>query len=491
MSRRARSLTVAMLLLWAAAGTGCATAASPPPADSVHVGTAAIRQGIPGGFVGLSMEYTGVSAYAGENPSAPNPIFEQLIRSLAPGQSPVLRIGGDSTDWAWWPVPGMARPSGMRLTLDPHLLAVGHALTKDLNARLILGVNLEADNSRIAATMANALINGLGRSSVRAFELGNEPELYASYGWYQTAPGHPIFGRSKSWSFPTFTRDYATIARSLPDVPLAGPSIGSPDWLSQLNVFLATQPRVGLVTLHRYPFKRCSPSDTITPDQLLSDAGTTGLADSVAGYVALAHARGVPVRIGEMNGISCGGERGVSDTFVSALWALDALFQMARVGVDGVNIHTATGKINEMFTFRQVNGSWQGYIHPIYYGLLAFARAVPAGSQLLQVSGPGGELSNYATRAPDGHIRVVLINKDLGRSRTIAVSAPTTATGTLELLRAPTVDATTGITLGGLGFSTPTSTGVLPAPTSPTIVRSTNGRYLIQLPQATAALLTL
>ena len=261
--------------------------------------------------------------------------------------------------------------------------------------------------------------------------------------------------------------------------------------MSQLKLFLAAEPRLGLVTLHRYPLKKCSAADTITVPQLLSDAATTGLADSVSGYVALAHARGIPLRIGEMNGISCGGQRGVSDTFASALWALDALFQMARVGVDGVNIHTATGKINEMFTFRQVNGVWRGYVRPLYYGLLTFARAVPAGSQLLDVSGPGGALTNYATRAPDGHIRVVLINKDLGRSRTIAVRAQSTAAGVLELLRAPSIAATTAITLGGQGFSTPTTTGVLPPPASPTVVHRANGRYLIQLPPATAALLTL
>ncbi len=490
MSRKARSLSALLLLFLTLLGTGCATAASSPSADVVTVGTGTIRA-IPAGFVGLSMEYTGLPAYVGDNPSAPNPIFEQLVRGLAPGESPVLRIGGDSTDWAWSPIPGVARPAGMRITLDRRWLAVAHSLAKDLNARLILGVNLEADNARIAAAMAQALVNGVGRPWVRALELGNEPELYASFGWYQTAAGRAIPGRARSWSFPAYASDFAAIARSLPAVPLAGPSIGSPDWLSQLKLFLAAEPRLGLVTLHRYPLKKCSAADTVTAAALLSDAATTGLADSVSGYVALAHARGIPLRIGEMNGISCGGQRGVSDTFASALWALDALFQMARVGVDGVNIHTATGKINEMFTFRQVNGVWRGYVRPLYYGLLTFARAVPAGSQLLDVSGPGGALTNYATRAPDGHIRVVLINKDLGRSRTVAVRAPSTAAGALQLLRAPSIAATTAITLGGQGFSTPTTTGVLPPPASPTVVHRSNGRYLIQLPPATAALLTL
>ncbi len=60
---------------------------------------------IPAGFLGLSLEYSAVSAYAGRDPSAVDPVFEQLIRNLTPGQRPVLRIGGDTTDWSWYPVP--------------------------------------------------------------------------------------------------------------------------------------------------------------------------------------------------------------------------------------------------------------------------------------------------------------------------------------------------------------------------------------------------
>ncbi|HUO74536.1 MAG TPA: glycosyl hydrolase family 79 C-terminal domain-containing protein [Solirubrobacteraceae bacterium] len=490
MSRTAKALATALLLCVVAVASGCGSARPAPDATNVDVLASAIRQRIPGGFVGLSMEYSGVSAYAGSDPTAPNPIFEQLVRNLAPGQRPVLRVGGDTTDWAWWPVPGMTRPGGMRITLDPHWIAVGHALARDLNARLIVGVNLEADNARIAGTMAQALISGIGRAAVSALELGNEPELYASFGWYRTPAGRAIPGRAHTWSFPAFANDFASIARSLPRVPVAGPNIGSPRWLSLLGPFIAGQPRLGLVAIHRYPFKHCSASSAISPSQLLSDAATKGLADGVTGFVALAHARGEPLRITEMNGIACGGERGVSDTFASALWALDALFQMARVGVDGINIHTATGRISEMFSFRRLNGSWRGYVRPIYYGLLTFARAVPAGSTLLRVSGPGGSLSSYATRAPDGRIRVVLINKDLGRSRLIAVRAPGDAEGALQLLRAPSIGARTGVTLGGRSFGAPTRSGVLPAPAR-TIVHKAHGRYVIELPPATAALLTL
>ena len=73
---------------------------------------------IPSGFVGLSTEYWAIPSYAGHDPEALDPVFEQLIRNLAPGARPVLRLGGDSTDWTWWPVPGLRKPPGNQVHAD-------------------------------------------------------------------------------------------------------------------------------------------------------------------------------------------------------------------------------------------------------------------------------------------------------------------------------------------------------------------------------------
>ena len=200
MSWKARALTAVLLLFLTVLGTGCATAASSPSADVVTVGTGTIRA-IPAGFVGLSMEYTGLSAYVGDNPAAPNPIFEQLVRGLAPGQSPVLRIGGDSTDWAWSPIPGVARPAGMRITLDRRWLAVAHTLAKDLNARLILGVNLEADNARIAAAMAQALLNGIGRPGYGRSSSATSPSCMRALAGTRPQPGERSRGAPVAGAF--------------------------------------------------------------------------------------------------------------------------------------------------------------------------------------------------------------------------------------------------------------------------------------------------
>jgi hypothetical protein len=114
---------------------------------------------------------------------------------------------------------------------------------------------------------------------------------------------------------------------------------------------------VGLVTLHRYGLDRCDvPAPAVTLGQLLSAGAQEGIANSVAPSTRTAHAHRVPIRIEEMNAVACGGQAGVSDTFGAALWALEALFESARVGVDGVNVHTRGAGLNSLFTARVCAG---------------------------------------------------------------------------------------------------------------------------------------
>jgi hypothetical protein len=168
------------------------------------------------------------------------------------------------------------------------------------------------------------------------------------------------------------------------------------------------------------------------------------------------------------------------------------MFEMVRAGVDGVNIHTFPGAGYELFSFSRRNGRWRASIAPEYYGLLTFAKATPPGARLLGVSGNvSSQLKVWATSAPDGRTRVVLINENLARTQVVAVRVPrTTGAATLELLRAPTVRASSGVTLGGRSFGSQTGTGTLPRASGTTSVTPTNGRYVVSLPAASAALLT-
>jgi glycosyl hydrolase family 79 len=449
---------------------------------------------IPAGFLGLSFEYPAVAAYAGTDPGAVNPAFLQLIRNLSPGQAPSLRIGGDTTDWTWWPVPGVAKPHGIRYTLTPTWVRVTAALARDLGARLILGVNLELDSAHDAAAEARALVNGIGRSLIVGLEPGNEPELYGSFSFYVLPGDKAVTGRPSGYDFSDYLRDFSLISRSLPRVPLVGPSTGAKRWIPELRRFLAAQPRVRVATLHKYPLQTCfiAPAQPQYPTiaHLLAPLASKGLADSIAPFVGVAHARRVALRIDEMNSDSCGTAPGISDGFVSALWALDAVFEMARVGVDGVNIHTYPKATYQLFTFTHRDGRWSGSVAPEYYGLEMFAQAAPPGARLLDVSGALGLVRPWATRTTDGTVHVVLINEDTARSRAVTVRIPgVSGTATLTRLLGKGVSATTGVTLGGQTFGS--ATGALSGHSTVVGVTKTSRGYVVTLPRASAAMLTI
>jgi hypothetical protein len=146
-----------------------------------------------------------------------------------------------------------------------------------------------------------------------------------------------------------------------------------------------------------------------------------------------------------------------------------------------------------MFTVSQVNGTWEVYVHPNYYGLLMFAQATPPGSRLLRISGSGGAgLSTWGTIGADRTTRVVVINKRTASSRVVEIRVPAGAGGaTLELMRAPAITSKTGITIGGQGFGAQTTTGELAGTSQATTRKPSTGHYTFTLPAASAALLTI
>ena len=179
----------------------------------------------------------------------------------------------------------------------------------------------------------------------------------------------------------------------------------------------------------------------------------------------------------------------VTKSFASALWATDALFAMAAAGADGVNVHTYKKSSYELFQFDQNGNKWTARVEPEYYGLYLFALGAPPNSKLLDLNGPATkQLSAWATKAPDGHLRVTLINDDLKHSRTVAIAAPRGAAtqATLLTLNAPSASARTGTKIAGQTFN---AAGQLTGPERTQTVAPTNGRYLIKLPPASAALL--
>ncbi|HWF35475.1 MAG TPA: glycosyl hydrolase family 79 C-terminal domain-containing protein, partial [Solirubrobacteraceae bacterium] len=365
----------------------------------------------------------------------------------------------------------------------------------------ILGINLEANSRKLETAEADALVAGIGRRHVTALELGNEPELYSKLGWYRLGASY-VPGRPANYDFDGFTREFSGFRSAVSTVPVAGPSTGSYWWLQHLSQFLAAEPSLGMVTIHSYWLNRCLSSTTLpgypTVPNLLNPHPPSRLAGQLGHFASLAHARGVPIRIDEMNSVTCGGEHGVSDVFASSLWAVNALFEAMSDGVDGVNVHTFPGTANQLFGFSLVGGHWVATVRPEYYGLLMFARAAPPGSQELTViQQHTGQTRAWATMGRDGRTRVVLINDSLTQPASVLLRAFTPGQpAQLERLLAPSATATTGITLDGQSFGAQTQTGTLSGPTATETLPAPTGpgpvvAYTVPVPSASAVMVTI
>jgi Glycosyl hydrolase family 79 C-terminal beta domain len=489
--RRARIVLVAALGLALAAPAGAR-------ADTIaaSVGSSASSQQMAPGFVGVSFEYRAVRQYTGSNAHAIDPPLLGLLAGIAPGQSPVIRIGGDSTDDSWWPMRRVHVPGGINYAISRGWLRTTAALASDLKARLILGINLAAGRTTLATAEARALLSAIGRRRIDALEIGNEPDLYGVFPWYRSRRGKVFRARAHGYDLAAYTKQFTQWAQALPRIPLAGPATSGPAWMSGLGRFIAAEPRLGIVTYHRYPLRECvlDPHSNQFPSipHLLSDAASAGLAGPLARYVTLAHRHGLPFRVDELNSASCEGAPGVSDTFASALWALDTLFNLASVGVDGVNFHMLPGSAYQLFSVSQTAaGTWQAVVHPEYYAVLMFEQAFPPDASLLPVSAAGGPVKIWATVASDGTIHVVVINKDTTAEHTVRLTTPTPATqATVETLTAPSASSTSGVTLGGQTFDPFTTTGTLPAAPATSTVSATGGGFTLDVPAASAELLT-
>ena len=250
------------------------------------------------------------------------------------------------------------------------------------------------------------------------------------------------------------------------------------------------------LTSHAYGVDAC-PSDhdpytTATIPNLLNvNASHRDVLPSETG-IALAHAHGDRFRIDELGGVTCGGPPAVSGSMASALWAVDALFYAASQGVDGVNLHDAYARTNSPFTVTRHHGHWRATAHPLYYGALMFARADPAGSRLLAVTGAGSpSLRVWASQSADRTIRVTMINDGLSRAADVAVRLPAgrhSAVAGLQSLQAPGgARATRGATIGGRVVS---AAGTVAAP-KPATVTTGHGAFHVTVPQGSVALLTI
>jgi hypothetical protein len=491
---RSRSAVTALAALIVTLLATAAFLSAGARAATVTVSSTPESSAMGSGFLGISTKYGSLEKFTGTNASDVNPAFLNLLGDIAPGQRPVLRLGGESADFSWYSGVGGTQPAWDQYTITPNLLKVAAATAQGMHGQLIMDLNLEAADKTYTLEEARAMLKYIGASNILAMEIGNEPELYHHFAWYHTPGGARILGRPANWSPPAYRAQFADFADGLPKgVTIAGPTSGLGDWLDQLGTFLHDEPKVGLVTMHAYPLKHCSASHRVTIPDVLSNSTSDGYVNEVAPFVRTAQAYHRPIRIDEMNAITCGGTRGVSDSFATALWMMQTLFGLDKIGDGGINVNVPAGTINAILNPVTVHGHTEFQVQPEYYAMMMFAQAAPPGSRVLKLgfSSPP-TLESWATRQSNGTIHVVLINKSASASEATAVRVSgAVGPAALEELHARGLASTDDVSLGGQTFGAQTGTGLLSGTAQRPIVAPVSGAYNVTVPAAGIEMLTL
>ncbi len=453
---------------------------------------------IPSDFTGLSIEYPAVGAYLGVTPLYPNTVFRRLLTNLGPGS---LRIGGDSQDTSCWRPTGDSDRTGCAFTINASLPQVVFSTAAATGWRALLGINLAMNDPSAARAYVTEGILPASMSTINnllGLEIGNEPDIYSQ---------HRL--RPSSYSIARYLHDVKGYVNMLKGsartarVPLVGPSFVTQDWDRYVGRFVATvrARSLAFLTLHYYPFSACSvPSAAgATGAALLSESVMSSLSLRFSHDIAVARSYGLPLRLDEINSVSCHGKAGVSDSFASALWGLDVLFTLAHAGLRGVSFHIydldrSPGHYNPIVsTVTQTAPTTWVYattVRPLYYAMLLFRNA--AGARFLPVTMRNVRANIKAYAVGDrATVRVFVLNKDSNAAGSVIIT-PSRAQGTATItyLRAPTLSSTTDTTLGGQVIDR--GTGTLPRPHILTIRPDpVTGAYRVPVPVASVAMVTL
>ena len=153
------------------------------------------------------------------------------------------------------------------------------------------------------------------------------------------------------------------------------------------------------------------------------------------------------------NSIYDEGQPGVSDTLGAALWGLELMFQAAAAGAAGINFHGGVHnrRASDDKAYTPIGRSGDRYrATPLYYSMLMFGQVARGALVPTQLAPDTSGLKAFAVRAPEGTLRVCLINQNVARDERVAIDPGRKFTvASMLRLAGPAVDATAGVTLGG------------------------------------------
>jgi hypothetical protein len=373
---------------------------------------------LPAGYLGLSFE-SGSTINSGHLTTAGN--LPRLLENLGAGS---LRFGGQSVDQSY-------------AGAHPAALAGLARLVRATGWHVIYSVNLGHFNAGRVTADARAVAQAL-RGHLTAIACGNEPDHYARSGL-----------RPAGYTETGYLADARTcidaVRKGAPGVRISGPNTFHASWLPRYAS--AEKGTISQLAEQYYPLNDCNgPSGTAA--KLLSRGTAAAEAGVMSRAAAAARTAGVPLQIAETNTAACSGITGISNTFVSALWAVDYLLTGAEHGAAGMNFHGSLTATCQSYTPLCLTGTNHYAAEPVYYGLL-FTHLLGTGRMLHVTVSSGGNIAAHAVMLAGRRLRVVIENLS-GTTATISLRAGT-VTGSAAVIRmtSPSLAATGGIRIQG------------------------------------------
>ena len=426
-------------------------------------------------FVGLS--YESAILAAGDYFTPENGSVLGLIRSL--GRNGVIRIGGDTSARTVW------RAATKAIASDSFVIAPASidrlaAAIRILGWKLVYGLNLARGTPEEASDEAAYVARAVD-SNLLAFQIGNEPDGFGR--WNALRP--------KTYDATAFLAEWRKFHKAVrvrtPDAPFAGPDATAIDWVA---AFAEGHPEGFKLLTHHFYADGPAGAPHVTLAKLLHSEDRVGpLLQKLAHY---SRAYGLPYRIVETNSVYGEGQPGVSDTLGAALWGLEFMFEAAAAGADGVNFHTGVHNFrpdyDKAYTPIARSSGGRHRAAPLYYGMLAFGQAARGVLVPVRTASSGRDLKAFALRAPEGTLRVCLINKDFSRGVRVTIDAERSFVGSSVMrLSGPAADARAGITLGGASVD---EFGAW-APATSEVAHSSGREITVDVPAASAAVVSM
>jgi hypothetical protein len=431
--------------------------------DATVVGT------ISEGFLGFGYETSAVAQP--DYFTSKNAGLLRLYTNL--GRHGLIRVGGNVSDHTRFVAQGKAAAKTERqVTIVNQQNLVDLAdFARATGWQVMWGLNLGTGTRQEAVDEAVAVQDVLG-GQLHSLEIGNEVDLMRK------------FSRDFDQYHAAFIDYKNAIRRRLPHASFSGPDVAGS--LVFVQKFVATESLdVKLVTHHYYRSGARNPGATIENLLLRDQTFDTRLEQ----LQTLCSNRHLAYRINEVNSFSGGGKQGVSDTFASALWCLDYLFNVAAHGGSGVNMETDINQLGFISHYSPIvhdaNGACSA--RPEYYAMLAFATAGHGALLKTTVGNPDNiNLTAYATGDSGGMHFLTIINKDLAQDAIIECAVPEgLSMAEVWSLRDTSADARTGVTFAGAAVAADGSW----TPGDRDRISAADGVIRLALPHASAVIL--